>query len=62
MNAIESAPTHFGFTNLTTPCLTGATVCTDPDHTLFWDVEHLTEFGQSAFAVVAENTLNDQQD
>jgi phospholipase/lecithinase/hemolysin len=62
MNAIERAPTHFGFTNLTTPCFTGTTVCSDPDHTLFWDVEHITEFGQSAFAVVAENTLSDQQD
>ena len=60
MNAIESAPTHFGFTNVTTPCFTGTTVCSDPDHTLFWDVEHITEFGQSDFAVVAENTLTDQ--
>jgi phospholipase/lecithinase/hemolysin len=62
MNAIESAPTHFGFTNVTTTCFTGTVVCSDPDHTLFWDAEHVTEFGQSAFAVVAENTLTDQED
>ena len=62
MNAIESSPTHFGFTNVTTPCFTGSTVCSDPDHTLFWDVEHVTEFGQSDLAVLAESTLTDRDD
>ncbi len=57
MSAIQSDPTHFGFTDVKNPCLT---VCTDPDHTLFWDVEHPTEFGHAFFAVVVENTFATQ--
>jgi outer membrane lipase/esterase len=60
MKAEQTAPTHFGFTNLTTPCLVGTTVCADPDHTLFWDAEHVSEFGQSAFAVAALDSLSDE--
>ncbi|KAA6465171.1 SGNH/GDSL hydrolase family protein [Acidobacteria bacterium AB60] len=59
LNAIENTPTHFGFTNVTTPCLT-TVVCADPDHTLFWDAFHFTEFGQSLFAVAAEDALADE--
>jgi phospholipase/lecithinase/hemolysin len=59
MNAVQTDPTHFGFANITTPCLT-PTVCADPDHTLFWDVEHPTEFGQAFFAVTVENTFATQ--
>jgi outer membrane lipase/esterase len=61
MNAItiQTNLTHFGFINVTTPCLT-TTVCGDPDHTLFWDVEHPTEFGHAFFAVVVENTFATQ--
>jgi phospholipase/lecithinase/hemolysin len=44
LNAVETDPTHFGFTNMTDPCLT-TVVCADPDHTFFWDVHHPTEFG-----------------
>jgi len=57
---IDADATHFGFTNVTTPCLTQGMVvmvCTDPDHTLFWDAEHPTEFGHSLFAVAAEASL-----
>lgn len=57
MNAVQTDPTHFGFTNITTPCLT---VCTNPNHTLFWDVEHPTEFGHAFFAVTVENTFATQ--
>jgi phospholipase/lecithinase/hemolysin len=60
MNSIVTSPTHFGFTNVTTPCLAGTTICADPDHTLFWDAEHLSEFGQSDFAVAAEDALSDE--
>ena len=59
MNAVQTAPTHFGFANVTTPCLT-PTVCADPDHTLFWDIEHPTEFGHAFFAVTVENTFATQ--
>ena len=55
MQAIKTDKTHFGFVNITAPCLTGSdnTVCSDPDHALFWDEEHLTEFGQSILATGA---------
>ncbi len=58
--AIASDATHFGFTNITAPCLNPATdaVCADPDHTLFWDVEHPTEFGHAFFAVTVEAQLS----
>jgi phospholipase/lecithinase/hemolysin len=54
--AVGSDPTHFGFKDITHPCLT-AGVCADPDHTLFWDTHHPTEFGHSFFAVTLENVL-----
>jgi phospholipase/lecithinase/hemolysin len=56
LNAIETDPTHFGFTDVTDPCLTTA-VCADPDHTFFWDTHHPTEFGHAFFAVTLENAL-----
>lgn len=63
-SAVVTDPSHFGFINLTTPCtaLPSAanpkpSVCADPDHTFFWDVEHPTEFGHAFFAVAVENTL-----
>lgn len=63
-SAITTDPTHFGFTNLTTPCtaIPSASnpvppVCADPDHTFFWDVFHPTEFGHAFFAVTVENTF-----
>jgi phospholipase/lecithinase/hemolysin len=56
-NAVQADPTHFGFVNITTPCLAGTTSCADPDHTLFWDAEHPTLFGHSFFAVMLQNAL-----
>jgi phospholipase/lecithinase/hemolysin len=56
LNAVETDPTHFGFTNVTSPCLT-TVVCSDPDHTFFWDTHHPTEFGHAFFAVTLENAL-----
>jgi phospholipase/lecithinase/hemolysin len=57
---IAGDATHFGFTDITNPCLNPVTltVCSDPDHTLFWDVEHPTEFGHAFFAVQVEAKLN----
>ncbi len=57
LNAIQTAPTHFGFTDITYPCLT-TSVCSDPDHTFFWDTHHPTEFGHAFFAVTLENVLS----
>jgi len=50
---VAADATHFGFVGITDPCLT-ITVCPDPDHTLFWDQEHPTEFGHAFFAVTVE--------
>ncbi|MFZ0304405.1 MAG: SGNH/GDSL hydrolase family protein [Terracidiphilus sp.] len=60
LNAVETDPTHFGFTDITDPCLT-TSVCADPDHTFFWDTHHPTEFGHSFFAVTLENVLAAQR-
>lgn len=56
-HAVAADPTHFGFTDIVTPCLNPGP-CSDPDHTLFWDPEHPTEFGHAFFAVAAETTLD----
>jgi phospholipase/lecithinase/hemolysin len=61
MNAVQTDPTHFGFTDITDPCLTTA-VCSDPDHTFFWDTFHPTLFGHSFFAVTLENALSQQDE
>jgi outer membrane lipase/esterase len=61
LNAVETDPKHFGFVDVTDPCLT-TVVCADPDHTLFWDTHHPTEFGHSFFAVTLENVLAQDRD
>lgn len=61
LNAVETDPTHFGFTDVTDPCLTTA-VCSDPDHTFFWDIHHPSEFGHAFFAVTLENALARQSE
>jgi phospholipase/lecithinase/hemolysin len=57
---IAADATHFGFTDITDPCLNPVTltICSDPVHTLFWDVEHPTVFGHAFFAVTVEAKLN----
>ena len=57
--AVAGARTHFGFTNVITPCLapSSTTVCADPAHTLWWDAEHPTVFGHAFFAVLVESRL-----
>jgi phospholipase/lecithinase/hemolysin len=47
LNAIFANPSAFGFTDATTPCLTGVpltggTVCADPNSLVFWDSVHPT--------------------
>ena len=54
---VAADSTHFGFTDITDPCLNPAP-CSDPDHTLFWDAEHPTEFGHAFFAVTVEASLS----
>jgi phospholipase/lecithinase/hemolysin len=59
-NSIAADVFHFGFVNVTQPCLNPVTsaVCADPDHTLFWDAEHPTVFGHSFFAVLVVARLS----
>jgi outer membrane lipase/esterase len=58
--AVVADATHFGFTDIVNPCINPITktVCADPDHTLFWDLEHPTVFGHSFFAVLTEANLS----
>lgn len=53
---VAADSTHFGFTDITDPCLNPGP-CGDPDHTLFWDEEHPTELGHAFFAVTVEASL-----
>jgi outer membrane lipase/esterase len=60
--AVANTPGHFGFANIDSPCLltSGLSVvseCADPTRTLYWDDEHLTEFGQAFFAVLVEGAV-----
>jgi phospholipase/lecithinase/hemolysin len=59
LESVETDPTHYGFTNITTPCLT-TSVCADPDHTFFWDAHHPTEFGFDLFATAMQVVLSQQ--
>ena len=57
--SVVADATHFGFTNITTPCFNGVNPpCADPDHQLFWDGFHPTVFGHSFFAVLTEAALS----
>lgn len=57
--SVVADATHFGFTNITTPCFDGVhSPCADPDHSLFWDGFHPTVFGHSFFAVLTEAALS----
>ena len=66
MNAVQKDTTHFGFSDVTDPCLvvttTSFTVCSDPAHNFFWDVYHPTVFGHAFFAVLIENALANPTD
>ena len=59
LQSISSDATHYGFTDIVDPCINPVTgtVCADPDHTLFWDTFHPTEFGHAFFAVITEANL-----
>jgi outer membrane lipase/esterase len=61
MSAVGTDPTHFGFADIADPCLT-TVLCADPDHTLFWDTHHPTEFGHAFFAVTLENVIAQDRD
>ena len=60
LNAVQTDPTQFGFTDIKMPCLTTAP-CAHPDRTFFWDMHHPTEFGHVCLAAAFENALAQQQ-
>ncbi|MEH2014622.1 SGNH/GDSL hydrolase family protein [Nostoc sp.] len=57
-NAIAN-PAAFNFTNVTSPCLSGSSICSNPDQFLFWDGIHPTAaahriIGETAFSTIQE--------
>jgi outer membrane lipase/esterase len=60
LQGIFADGSHYGFTDVTDPCLvtTGVpSLCTNPYVYYFWDAVHPTTFGHSFFAVLAEQEL-----
>jgi phospholipase/lecithinase/hemolysin len=52
-------PSAFGFTNVTSSCLSGSQLCGNPDQFLFWDGIHPTTaahriIGETAFSAIQE--------
>ena len=62
LQSILSDGSHYGFTDVTSPCLntaaSPATLCSNPYTNYFWDTVHPTLFGHAFFAVLAEQVLN----
>jgi len=62
LQTIVNYPARFGFTNVTSPCISGSfeapgTECSDPNQYLFWDDEHPTATGQALTAELAYDVL-----
>lgn len=55
---IAKDPSEYGFTDVTTPCLTPPTVCADPGAHLFWDRIHPTTAGHAILAEKVARALN----
>ena len=67
LQTIVNYPYRFGFTNVTSPCISGnfeapGTGCADPNQYLFWDDEHPTAATQSLTADLAYSVLNGAPD
>jgi len=62
LQAVVADGTHYGFTDITDPCLNTSvsppTICSNPFTNFFWDGEHPTTFAHSFFAVAAEQALD----
>jgi outer membrane lipase/esterase len=57
---ITKDPSEYGFTDVTTPCLTGLppAVCVDPEAHLFWDRIHPTAAGHAILAEKVARAIN----
>jgi phospholipase/lecithinase/hemolysin len=58
LNHMRTDPAEFGFTNVTTPCLSSSGICADPDEYIFWDFLHLTTRGHQILAEKFTQTIN----
>ncbi len=59
-------PAKFGFTNVTSACVSGSGTCGQPAQSLFWDSIHPTTaahriLGEAAFEVIQEKGMVDSQ-
>ena len=57
LQSAVASPSDYGFTDVTTPCFTGTSVCSNPDQHLFWDDLHPTRAGHELIADLAVRTL-----
>lgn len=55
---LRANPDKYGFTNLSSPCLTAVSVCANPNQYLFWDDIHPTTAGHRILAQGALESLN----
>jgi outer membrane lipase/esterase len=56
--AVENDPAQYGFTNITTPCLSATNlVCADPSQLFFWDSVHPTTAAHALMGALAEAQL-----
>lgn len=62
LQAIVTDGTHYGFTDVSDPCLNTSvsppTLCSNPYTNFFWDFEHPTIFGHAFLAVAAEQAID----
>ena len=58
MNQTVNDPSEYGFTDVTTPCLTSIGVCATPDLHLFWDHIHPTTHGHAVLADKFAKAIN----
>lgn len=58
MHQTVNDPSEYGFTNVTSPCLTAAGVCAAPDEYLFWDHVHPTTKGHALLAEKLAKAIN----
>jgi len=58
MNQTVNDPSEYGFTNVTSKCLTGAGVCAAPEEYLFWDHVHPTTHGHAVLADKFARAIN----
>ena len=58
MDQTVNDPSEYGFTNVTTPCLTSAGVCAAPEEYLFWDHIHPTTHGHAVLADKFAKAIN----